>query len=211
MPGTARRQHLGVRCARTWDCKHHIACGRRPTNCRSVRRGPHRGQGPFQEMAGTRQRGRKRRRLLAPGRPEKRMEKSDAPNARGTARRRLWKRSLPLRKRKKRRRTTVPAMQSEPRPPGPGLNVPELGAAADWSGSCGRAIKHPRHVTGCWGPNRLSCHILERQCGKPLLLADRAGTGLRGREMGRPSHGGSIRVAQHQPDGVTSWTGSRLV
>ena len=95
---------------------------------------------------------------------------------RPSARRRLWKRSLPLRKRKK-RRTTAPAMQSEPRSPDPGLNVPEPGGAADWSGSGGRAIQHPRHVTGCCGPNRLGCHILERQRGKPFLFGDRAGTG----------------------------------
>ena len=57
-------------------------------------------------------------------------------------------------------------------------------------------------VTGRWRPNRLGCHILERERGKPFLLGDRAGTGLRGREMIRPSRGGSIRVAQHQPDGV---------
>ena len=64
------------------------------------------------------------------------------------------------------------------------------------------AIQHPQRVTGRGGPNRLGCHILERERGKPFLLGDRAGTGLRGREMGRPSRDGSIRVAQHQPDGV---------
>ena len=120
------------------------------------------------------------------------------------ARRRLWKRSLPRRKRKKkrRRRPTAPAVQSQPRQPGPGLNVPEPGGAADWFGSGGRTIQHPRRVTGRWGPNRLGCHSLERERGKPFLLGDRAGTRLRGREMGRPSRGGSISVAQHQPDGV---------
>ena len=202
MAGTARSEYLGVRCARTWDCRHHIAWGRRHANRRSVKRGPHRGQGPFQAMAGTLQRGRKRhRRLLAPGRPEKRMEKSDAPNARGTAWRRLWKRSFPLRKRKK-RRTTAPAVKPEPRQPGRGLIVPEPGGAADWSGSGGRAIQLPRRVTEWWGPNRLGCHILERQGMKLFLVGNRAGTGIRGREMGRPSRGGSIRVTQYQPNGV---------
>ena len=204
MAGTARRECLGVRCARTWDCRHHIAWGRRHANRRSVKRGPHRGQGvmAIQAMAGTRQQGRKRhRRLLAPGWPEKRLEKSDALNARVTASRRLWKRSFPLRKRKK-RRTTAPAVKPEPRQPGRGLIVPEPGGAADWSGSGGRAIQLPRRVTECWGPNRLGCHILERQRVKLFLVGNRAGTGICGREMGRHSRGGSIRVTQHQPNGV---------
>ena len=47
--------------------------------------------------------------------------------------------------------------------------------------------EHPRRVMECWGPNRLGCHILERERGKPFQLGDRAGTGLRGCEMGRPS------------------------
>ena len=114
VPGTARREHLSVRCARIWDCRHHIAWGRRHANHRPVRRGPRKWQGLFQAIAGTRQRGRKRRRrVLAPGRPEERKEKSDAPTARGTAGRRLRrKRSLSRRKRKEGRRTAAPAVQS---------------------------------------------------------------------------------------------------
>ena len=108
-----RSARVSDRCARTWDCPRHITWGRRYANRRPVRRAPHRRQGPFQAMLGTRQRERKRRRrLLVPGRPEKRMEKSDAPNARGTARRRLWKRSLSWHEQKKRTRTTAPAVQS---------------------------------------------------------------------------------------------------
>ena len=64
------------------------------------------------------------------------------------------------------------------------------------------AIQHSRRVTGRWGPNRLGRHILERERGKSLRLGDRAGTGLCGSEMGRPSRSGRLRVAQHQPDGV---------
>ena len=50
--------------------------------------------------------------------------------------------------------------------------------------------------------DRLGRHILERDRAKPLLLGDRAGTGLRGRQMRPAGRGGRLRVAQHQPDGI---------
>ena len=40
-----------------------------------------------------------------------------------------------------------------------------------------------------------SVHILERDREKPLLFGDRAGTGLCGRELGRPGRGGRLCVA----------------
>ena len=126
-----------------------------------------------------------------------RTEKWDAPTAKGTARRRLWKRSLPRRERKERRRTTATAVQSQTRPPGSGLNVLEPDNVL-----VAVAIQHSRRVTGRWGPNRLGRHILERERGKSLRLGDRAGTGLCGSEMRRPSRSGRLHVAQHQPDGV---------
>ena len=91
-------------------------------------------------------------------------------------------------------------MQSQPRPLGSGLNVLEPDVAADCSGSGGHTAFPTRH--GRWRSNRLGRHILERERGKSLRLGDRAGTGLCGSEMGRPSRSGRLRVAQHQPDGV---------
>ena len=50
--------------------------------------------------------------------------------------------------------------------------------------------------------DRLGRHILERNRAKPLLLGDRAGTGLRDRQIRPAGRGGRLRVAQHQPDGI---------
>ena len=50
--------------------------------------------------------------------------------------------------------------------------------------------------------DRLGRHILERNRAKPLLLGNRAGTGLRDRQIRPAGRGGRLRVAQHQPDGI---------